>query len=421
MLVSKLWSFAFGCFVSLLISVGCDKPAAQTTTAQVQTTATAPVTPAKTTPSLPDKYVVLAKVLADDIKLSPTEPDPKPDADQIIGQARQASFDLQHASSNDPQLDSIAREASDAFSTAMNQCLTLQSLPKPQGAGDDFAESFVRGLLGGHGAGAQLDRNVSRREDIVSTVRGLIATCSRLDADKILLPRVASRYAGPQASDDHCLDIDYDGVWGPHGPDDWLTLRNTSGLALHHCTIQVELLGEDGEVRQNVHFVSDWPRDTFVYAKYCPGRELLDETVNRRLVKRCASLKLSIWCDELSREAISYTYAGAERDKDVARYCAPAVVSAAYEPPSKLSLWNRSGTATLILDGVDFFPPSHAQLTFHRGDNELSYSCDVSEWKKGEKKKFEAKGLQWDPESVDVGLSFDDTNFTWHCSRQFQH
>lgn len=371
--------------------------------------------PHRTNPPLPAEYVTLARHLADDHKADPGQPDPEPDVAGTIAKFLNAASDLKGHHSTDPEIDSLCVEACEVLGEAARHAQRLDALPKPPGFGEMFAESFARGFLGDLlGLGRSYQEAQGRQDAVVSEVRQIMALQRRHDVARLMLPRIAARYGGPITAGGQPVQVDFDASWGPVGPEDWLTLVNRSNHDLHNCTIKVEVRGRDGEIARSVHFVPHWRVATAIYAKYSPGQEVLGEIVERHTVPRVDSVVVSLWANELSQESITYAYAGAEWDADVARYCKSMQVLASYRPFAEGVLWNTERGVLAQLQGVKFLASPRITIHFRRGASSLSWYWDFDRWDAGETKTLDTRGkLPWDPESYRVVVTFRDTKHSY--------
>jgi hypothetical protein len=169
-----------------------------------------------------------------------------------------------------------------------------------------IAENFVCGfILAFSGAFERFREVAGNQEAVKAEFRSIVAVCRGSEVAKLLLPRIAARYAGPHVGGKRTIAIDLDAAWGPVGPDDQLILTNRTGTDLHNCTVLVELHGQDGDVARNVYFVPRWQVGTPIYARCNPGTEILGETIGRRTVPLVESIVTSVWSDELTRESIT--------------------------------------------------------------------------------------------------------------------
>jgi hypothetical protein len=106
------------------------------------------------------------------------------------------------------------------------------------------------------------------------------------------------------------------------------------------------------------------------------------------------------------------TYAGAERDADVRRYCRDMKVDSTYRPFAKGLFWNTERGIVIRLKDLKFAPHPKVTVSFSGDGSELSLSWDFDRWDEGEEKTLDSFGkLPWDPESYRVEVCFPDTAY----------
>jgi hypothetical protein len=373
---------------------------------------------ARANPPLPAGYATLARHLVDECSPAPIAHKPSDDPASLIAECRVAAMEVGGISSDDAELDALSREGRDALMEGAAHLERLATIPGSPDLALWFAENFARGfLLDLIGAVRRHQEVFGNMQAAEAEVHSLVAANRRLEVAKLLLPRIAARYAGRPAGGNRTIAIDFDAAWGPVGPDDRLTLSNHAGTDLHNCTILVEIRGKDGDTARSVYFATRWPVGTSLHARCPAGTELFGETVGRRSVPRVESIVASIWSDELTRESINYAYAGPERDADVGRYCQGMTIEAAYRPFAKGLFWNTERGLLVRLRGIERIPNPRATVTFRRGANELSWHWDFDRWDEGEEKALDAAGkLTWDPESYSIEVGFPDTSYAFRSA-----
>jgi hypothetical protein len=209
---------------------------------------------------------------------------------------------------------------------------------------------------------------------------------------------VAEKYAAPFSRNIGKIWVDFHESWGPVGPDDWLCLYN-NGPDLEDCTILVELKGAKGDVRKNVHFLRKWSSDSWQYAIYAPGRTVYSvDTVD-----------VTIFSPQYSTK-IHYVYSGAEKDKDIADYCKDATFKWRYQPFEAGIIWNTDRGVVLTLDKIAFIPKCRVDVTFKSGRQSKGWYWEFDQWKRGETKTFSHRDLNFDPDTIEVTVSFPGTN-----------
>jgi hypothetical protein len=374
--------------------------------------------PVRANQPLPPGYATLARHLADECSPAPDGPKPVDEPAQLIAECRVAAIEVGGISSDDAELNGLAKEGRAALVDGASHLERLAAIPGSPDLVSWFAENFARGfLLDLVGAFRRHQEVIGNIQAAEAEVRSLVATSRRLEVAKLLLPRIAARYAGPPASGNRTIAIDLDAAWGPIGPDDRLMLTNRTGTELHNGTILVELRGKGGDIARNVFFAARWPSGNSLYARCPTGTELFGETVGRRSVPRVESIVASVWSDELKCESITYAYAGPERDADVGRYCRSMAIEAAYRPFERGLLWNTERGLLVRLGGIDRVPNPRVTVSFRRGADELSWFWDFDRWDEGEEKVLDAAGkLPWDPESYSIVVGFPDTSYAYRAT-----
>lgn len=358
------------------------------------------------------QYVALAKVLAEPMSSKPEAETEDTSAAELLAAIQSSKLDLRNLQCADREVETVRNEALRAVVELERSIRHMQKLPKPPGGGELFLDGLARGLMG-LGANERLTNEIENTNwEIQREARTMLAAVHRIRAAQLLLPRIAARCAKSTGRKAKVLGADFNGSWGPFGPNDWLTLWNASNRTLHNVTLVVELRGRSGESCRNVHFISSWEPGAARYARYKPGWLLLDEYVERTTVANVENLTFSIWCDELSREGIRYDYAGTERSKDIRRYCEDVRVSVSYQPYEPGVFWDNHRGVVLQLGGIAYLPHPRITARFRRGGKVKSWYWDFERWDQGQSLTLETGGqLAWDPTSVEIELGFPDNGF----------
>jgi hypothetical protein len=347
---------------------------------------------------LPPEYRTLATHLTEDVKNSPDEFRDHKGMAEIIAEGHSAAMDLANIKSADADISYIASQGHEAFVEAIKHLEMIDALSKPPDA-DEKAKA------------------------IRAEVEGLIAAADRAEAAELPLPKVALKYAPPLAQDSTSIAIKFHESWGSIvGLYDWLLLENASGQPLEDCTIVVELTGAAGDVKKNVHFVREWPLQSWVYARYGGGKEIGGRTLGRTSVGLVQKIAVAVYSPRLSA-TVNYTYQGEEKDKDYAERCEKLTVRGRYRPFAGGVFSNDERAAILTLDGVDLLPKCKVTVAFVRGPGAgaagppevKSWYWDLDCWKKGDEKTFAtAKDqLSWDPDKIDVLIAFPNSSYEW--------
>ena len=302
-----------------------------------------PAVPQVGTPSvnpLPHEYRVLAESLA--FVMAPTPDEFREDKDlaAVLAESHTALLSLRGINSADVDIQYIAKEAEATYGDAVARFERLNALPKPASFVSVLTTSFVHGLYGnayaGYAAGVESD---AKQEKIANELRGLLAATDKATALQLMLPKVAQKYAATPSDPSGRFVIDIDEPWGWDGPFTWCGIHN-AGPELEDCTIQVHLFGEGNESRKNVHFVRRWPAESWMYSRYEPGKQILDRAeAGKSTVTGIRRAELSVWSPNFTT-TVPYTYAGSEKDKDVAKRCEKLTFVGHFQPYQRGRLWN---------------------------------------------------------------------------------
>lgn len=229
----------------------------------------------------------------------------------------------------------------------------INALPKPPSAGTVMVNSFIHGFFQNPYAAYELGVDTENKQRaLTDELTGATAAIEKADAAHLLLARVAERYASPGRGDPARIAVDYDGAWNAWGPHDWCALYNAGG-DITDCTVVVELQGAGGQTRKNVHYVAKWPGQSRLYARYEAGTELNGRQFGRTTVPDVVSLQVRVFAPGYTA-ALNYTYAGAEKSKDVSQRIAE--VKPYVHPRVRDSAWGASSGKVLVLENRWKYP-----------------------------------------------------------------
>ena len=366
---------------------------------------------------LPPEYRILAEHLAVEVRPSPDQYRDDIGTEEILAAGHSAVLALRGIQSSDSDLNYIANLGQAALSDAVMRLERINALPKPPSDGEVMVSSFMAGFLSGDMvsgamAGGAIGYDADQKRNAVATeVHGLIAALEAGDATHLMLPKIAEKYSASQSSSTGRFLVNIDESWGGFGPNDWFCINN-SGPDLDDCTIQVQLTGAAGEVRKNVHFVRHWPANTWMYARYEPGQEVFGRQAGKKTVTQIQQADISVWSPAFST-ALTYTYQGAEKDEDIAQRCSTLKFTGRYEPFQEGILWNTHRGCYFTLTGFPYLPGCRADVTFKGGSQSKEWYWELDNWKDGEEKHFgTSEGqLLFDPETIDLSLSFPDSSY----------
>lgn len=380
-----------------------------------------PVTPVVLgTPSvkpLPPEYRVLAEHLAMEMKPSPDQFRDDKGMAEIIAEGHTAVLALRGIQSTDTDLNYIADQGQAGWGDAVSRLERINALPKPPSDGEVLVSSFIAGMLTGDPfsgamAGGAIGNDADQKRNAVAIeVQGLLAAVDKADAAHMMIPKIAEKYAATPSTGTNRFVVDIDESWGGFGPNDWFCINN-SGPALEDCTIQVQLTGSTGQVRKNVHFVRHWPANTWMYARYEPGQEILGRQAGKMTVTEIQKADVTVWSPQFTT-SLTYTYHGAEKDKDIAERCSKMSFTGRYQPFQKGILWNTQRGCYFTLDGFPYTPKCRADVTFKKGTQSKGWYWEFDYWKAGDEKYFGTNEgqLTFDPEAIDLTLSFPGSSY----------
>jgi hypothetical protein len=382
-----------------------------------------PVTPVVLgTPSakpFPPEYRVLAENLALEMRASRSDFQDNRELAQIISEGHACVLALRGVRSVDSDILYIAEHGQAAVVEALARLERVNALPRPPDAGTLIISSLIGGfytLYTGDPSGlamsfgAGLDAN-QKQNAIVPEIQAFMAALDKVDAVQMLLPTVATKYAATPSTGTMRFVVDIDESWGGFGPHDWFCINN-SGPGLEDCTIQVQLTGSTGQVRKNIHFVRHWPANTWMYARYEPGQEILGRQAGRMTVTEIQKADVTVWSPQFTT-SLTYTYHGTAKDKDIAERCSKMSFTGRYQPFQKGILWNTQRGCYFTLDGFPYTPKCRADVTFKNGTQSKGWYWEFDYWKAGDEKYFGTNEgqLTFDPEAIDLTLSFPGSSY----------
>ncbi len=373
---------------------------------------------APTPKPLPADYRTLAENLSLDIKSSADEYRDNKSITEITAEGHQAVMALRGIQSSDRDITYIAEQAEAAYAEAISRFARLNALPKPPGSGELFVSSFIDGLFGDIFGGYARGKDAEEKQNAMNVeVQGLVAAYEKADAAQQLLPKVAEKYSAPLGDNNDRIVVDFDESWGWRKPNDWLLISNT-GAALQDCTLVVQLTGEQGQVRKNVHFIKNWPSNTWMYARYQPGQEILGRRVFNMSVRNVQRIDVTVYSPQFAT-AIDYVYQGAMKDKKIAEKYKDLKLSGRYRPFEAGRIFGDTERgAYFTLDGVPFIGKCGVDVTFRNGSQRKGWHWEFDGWKKGEEKTFDTQKsqLMFDPTYIDVAISFPGTGYKHESS-----
>jgi len=228
-----------------------------------------------------------------------------------------------------------------------------------------------------------------------------------IQADRLLLTKVAAKYAAPPIENNDQITIQFHPAWGPTGPNDLLQLTN-NGRDLSDCTVLVELANANGETYQNVHFIKNWPKNTTLLTAYSQGTQIVDQILNRFTVTNPKTISVKILSPQFSTRLLC-NFTANDRDNSIARRCEKLRIIGACESKQAL-LGSRVNFVSLTLDGLAFIPKGQIELLIQRGTLSRQIRISFPQWIQGEPKHIR---LPFMPDAARVVISFPDTDYQY--------
>lgn len=362
----------------------------------------------RTNPPLPAGYAVVAKHLATGPEQRTAQKQEKSGA-EIAAEMRTAIFELEQATSDDPEMRYALGEAIACHKEGADISDRIFEMQASLG------ELIYRGFKG-FGAGIsrnpylilnQLEESLREAVTQEKLQKRIISVFHRSRAAALLLPQLAKKHAGPPVKSGQAVTVDFDE--DPKGELDWISLTNTSGIELTHCTVLVTLLGKDGEKCTNIHYVEKWAPGEAVDISYFPGWECQGEMVGRATVKQPASLTFSIYCDQMTQENQKYEYRGAERDRDLENLLSDVQLSARYQPFVDGMLWDTACELTVSYKGCELIGEPTIEAVLYSGDQTYTENLLREVWKTDESLTIKFPTMKGKVDRYEVHLKFDDS------------
>ena len=351
--------------------------------------------------TLPPEYRVLATVLAQETKNSTEGFRDNLGLPEIIAGLHSGVLDLRGIKSTNTDITYIADLGDKALTEAVRRLEKLKNLPKPPGEGELFFSSFIDGFFGNFQGGYARGKDAeNKQEALLVEGQGLIAALEKLDSASLLLLRVAKEYSNPTVANAGRLRVYFHEKWGGRLSHDWMFLRN-DGLEMEDCTILVEIMGQDGKVRKNVHFVPEWSSNTLVCCRY-------DSYFT---VNNVDTVDITIFSPKFSTK-FNYKYSGEEANKNIQEYCDKVTFAMIYRPFKAGVFWDDQRAVNFYyLGGGGFLPMCKVEVTFKNGNQSEGWIWNRDNWIEKEWKLFETPkgGLTFDPKTIDILITFPNS------------
>lgn len=372
---------------------------------------TAPVIAAP--PAMSQEYRTLAGYLALPLKKSPDEFQGTETLTATLAQGHTTLMSLKEFKSSDRQIEYVARQTEASLTEILQRVERLNALPKPPGTGALVASSFIDGVFGNPAGGYVRGVEAERMQAAIKNEAvPLFAAMEKIDATQQMLAPIAKKYAAGPTSPGNRIVVDLDEAWGVVGPFDWFHIYN-QGPSIRDATLVVKLTGVGGTMRTNVHFVSDWPANTWLYGRYEVGTQALGKSIGQTTVASIQKIDVDVLSPTFST-SLSYRYTGKARDSDIATYCKPLTFHDRYQPyVQRKFLPDTKRGVEFTLDGLEAIPKCQVKVTFWGGAHQKSETWEFDYWKRGDKKTFRPKEpLEFDPSMVTMKISFPGTDYT---------
>lgn len=401
----RLWAISFG----LLAAIGCGET--KSTSNNGQSTNNQNSGSSKT---IPPEYRVLAETLCMEIKTSPEMFRDNKGMSELIAEGYGAILALRGIKTTDKDITYIAEQGESALAEGIRRFEKINAMPKPPGADELFFSSFIDGFFGNVFGGYARGKDAEEKQKaIVNELMPLIVAIEKADAAQQLMGKIAEKYSAPFTPASGQIVVDFSEAWGCWGPHDWLSIYN-AGPALTDITLAVELTGSKQEMRKNIHFIKSWPANTWMYARYEPGNEILGKIVGNMSVPNVQNIAVTLYSPQYSTN-INYIYQGKNKDAKIAKKCKAIALTGRFVPFESGIFWDTQRGAEFTLDGVPFITNCQVKLTFDNGNKSTEVVWNIDSWEKGESKSFKTKEgqLRFDPDKINVDISFPGTGYVY--------
>jgi hypothetical protein len=359
---------------------------------------------------LPPEYVIAAKYLCDRIAANKPETRRNLDLAQLIADCDAAALDLSAIKTENPEMRFVASSGATSFRDFSASVNRMRKLPAPPGDAEIALEMFIIGLGGDVPDGFDRTREIAKASQArKDEARVAGAAFIKRSAAKLLLPKIAARFAGPKNESGQAVHVMVVNRWGPIS-DDGLILIHNATAPLHNCTILVALEDQNGEVAKNVHFVPKWTSGDSLDAVYKCGADFGDgEKVCPQTVENLRRVRVSLWADELTQEDITCTCSRGYRTRQVRQLCKDISLATRYQP-FKAGLFGSNRGIVATMQGIAVLPSCRVTVEFFDAEKRQSISWDFARWSNGEDITFSSPQFLWDPKSYSVSIEFPDND-----------
>lgn len=379
-------------------------------------------------PPLPEKYVTVAKTLAQ--KLLPsreafTESAEKGGEGEALARLHEFVLSMKAAQSADEDLNYIAAIAAKGYEDNLASYEALKTLPDSPGFITDLLKAAALNHFGGPVVALKpivdnLSKRNQREDAQTAALRTQAHAMEKIRAASLLLPRIVERRSPASAASADRFQIDFDESWGGSAPCDWLKVFN-EGPDLTNATVRVTLHGQDNDTRENVHFVDYWPGKTWLHTRYDLGRVVLETEVWRTTVTNAATIDVDVWAPAVRWSGV-YSYRGAELERDIETICEPLKLSAVYVPYEEGILLDTKSKLTLTMRGVPQLPTTRVIAVFEGETKQKSVTWDIDRWAADSKieLKLENDAVDFVPQRLAIRLEFPPHDAAWAGKLKFK-
>jgi hypothetical protein len=290
--------------------------------------------------------------------------------------------------SSDEAVSYIAKHAKSNLEKIVAQSNKISEMPEnSSGIGDLFMGAGLLGVqffdptfVSGTAGTAMLAKGWGKIKDdndaYGKELKILVSLFENLEAVTYQLPEVAEAYSAKFTDSNDKFEVDINEGF-LRNSNDYFFIKNL-GNDLSNVTVEVELIGLNGESIKNIHFLEKWPASTVMRAIYNIGIRNPDgkTSLGKTSVYSIQKANIKILSSQLSTH-IKYIYQGSEKDDDIERYIEKMELSLKYYP---------------FVPGV-FFDDKQGFYLRMVGFPELACDIDVTYKKGGASKREVHKGV----------------------------
>ena len=224
---------------------------------------------------------------------------------------------------------------------------------------------------------------------------------------------------------------------------DKLELLNCSGHELNNAVVYVEILKGD-EKAVSLHYLPKWPKDAAAYAWYSKGVRLGNKTFANQTLPEVDTVRVSLYCEELSQTDIAYMHNKTERRHGMKVYYEQLGVDIGFSRNPGATEKSNQGYFSIDLKGVPAVGKGTMKLYFFQNDaweqvailakrddgmyQAAAYQLDTKGkplefdgWERGKRKDFYTMVPVWkelNPKKIKVEFEFE-SNGVSHSVPEF--